>query len=101
MESFPEVLKSLDILLEDLSQEQIEGIKKFSSFIDDPKNISVNQAMKIVKDLNLDIEKLQKNSRKCRAQVYHENKKPRIGNNDKCPCDSGKKYKKCCIWKNG
>ncbi len=24
----------------------------------------------------------------------------KIGRNDKCPCDSGKKYKKCCMVKN-
>lgn len=24
---------------------------------------------------------------------------PKIGHNDPCPCGSGKKYKKCCIWK--
>ena len=23
-------------------------------------------------------------------------KEPKIGRNDKCPCGSGKKYKKCC-----
>jgi hypothetical protein len=26
---------------------------------------------------------------------------PRIGRNDPCPCGSGKKYKKCCLGKNG
>jgi len=25
------------------------------------------------------------------------NAKPKIGRNDPCPCESGKKYKKCCI----
>ena len=25
--------------------------------------------------------------------------KPKIGRNEKCPCGSGKKYKKCCIGK--
>lgn len=24
-------------------------------------------------------------------------KKMKIGRNDKCPCNSGKKYKKCCL----
>ncbi len=23
--------------------------------------------------------------------------KPKIGRNDPCPCNSGKKYKKCCL----
>lgn len=24
---------------------------------------------------------------------------PKVGRNDPCPCGSGKKYKKCCLWK--
>jgi uncharacterized protein YecA (UPF0149 family) len=24
-------------------------------------------------------------------------KKPKVGRNERCPCGSGKKYKKCCI----
>ena len=26
-------------------------------------------------------------------------KQLRIGRNDPCPCESGKKFKKCCMWK--
>ncbi len=26
---------------------------------------------------------------------------PKIGRNDPCPCGSGKKYKKCCMGKDG
>jgi uncharacterized protein YecA (UPF0149 family) len=26
---------------------------------------------------------------------------PKVGRNDPCPCGSGKKYKKCCMGKNG
>ena len=24
---------------------------------------------------------------------------PKIGRNERCPCGSGRKYKKCCLWK--
>jgi len=99
MEQYQEILKSMDILLEDLTSEQIEGLKKFAGKISDPKNINVNQAMSIVKELGLDIKKLQKNARRVRAEIYNKNKKPKIGPNEKCPCGTGKKYKKCCIWK--
>lgn len=99
MQRKEDLLKSLDILLEDLTQEQIEGIQKFSNQITDPSNISVNDAMKIVKDLNLDIEKLQKNSRRKRAEHFQKNRKEKIGVNEKCPCNSGIKYKKCCLIK--
>jgi preprotein translocase subunit SecA len=29
------------------------------------------------------------------------NRAPRVGNNDPCPCGSGKKYKHCCKRKRG
>jgi len=28
-------------------------------------------------------------------------KSVKVGRNDPCPCGSGKKYKKCCLGKNG
>lgn len=96
MEKYQEILKSLDILMNDLTPEQIEGLKKISQTITNPNNITINQAMSIVKNLNLDIEKLQKNARRIKAETFMKNKKPKIGMNEKCPCNSGKKYKKCC-----
>jgi uncharacterized protein YecA (UPF0149 family) len=99
MENYQEILKSMDILMDDLTPEQVEGLKRISSRISDPNSMTVNQAMSIVTELGLDIEKLQKNARRIRAEAYAKNKKPKIGVNEKCPCGSGKKYKKCCIWK--
>ena len=72
----------MDILMEDLSPEQLEGLKKLSTTISDPNNMSVNQAMQIVNELGLDIEKLQKNARKIRAEMYMKNKKPKIQVNE-------------------
>lgn len=97
MENYAEILKSMDILIEDLTPEQLEGLKKISSKISNPNNMTVEQAVNIVTKLGLDIEKLQKNARKLRAKM--QNKQPKIGVNEKCPCQSGKKYKKCCLWK--
>ncbi|WP_235857291.1 SEC-C metal-binding domain-containing protein [Xanthomonas cissicola] len=28
--------------------------------------------------------------------LYADNKGPKIGRNDQCPCGSGRKYKHCC-----
>lgn len=98
MEQYQEILKSMDILMDDLTPEQLEGLKKIAQKISDPNKMTVNEAMSIVKDLNLDIEKLQKNARRVRAEMLAKNKKPKIGVNEKCPCESGKKYKKCCMF---
>ena len=91
-----DILKSLDVIMEDLTPEQIEGLKKISEKIANPANMTASEAMKIVKDLNLDMEKLQKNANKIKNEMRALNKKPRVGANEQCPCGSGKKYKKCC-----
>ncbi|MFZ1904447.1 MAG: SEC-C metal-binding domain-containing protein [Steroidobacteraceae bacterium] len=31
------------------------------------------------------------------AQVELQRKRTRVGRNDRCPCGSGRKYKKCCL----
>jgi len=91
-----ELLKSLDVLLEDLSPEQLGKIDELSKTIPDPSKMTVQQAMSLVNTLGLDIEKLQKNARRKRAELLEALRKPRIGANEVCPCKSGKKYKKCC-----
>jgi hypothetical protein len=35
------------------------------------------------------------------APVSYVRAAPKIGRNDRCPCGSGKKYKKCCLLRNG
>jgi uncharacterized protein YecA (UPF0149 family) len=100
MNTYEDILKNLDIIMEDLTPAQVEGLKTMAEKIGDPNNMSIQQAMSLVKELDLDIEKLQKNARKKRAQEREKTKKPKIGVNEKCPCNSGKKYKKCCMMKN-
>ncbi|PEM14464.1 SEC-C metal-binding domain-containing protein [Bacillus wiedmannii] len=34
--------------------------------------------------------------RKCKGPNKQTNKNAKIGRNSPCPCESGKKYKKCC-----
>ena len=85
-----EILKAMDILINDLTPNQLEGLKKFAERIENPNNMDVNQVMGIVNELGLDIDKLRKKAKKICI-------KPKIGVNTKCPCDSGKKYKKCCM----
>lgn len=99
MSKYEQVLKAMDILLDDLTPEQLEKIKQFSEKITDPNKMKPQQALELVKDLGIDIEKLQRNSRRLRAEQLRQNHKPRLGVNEKCHCQSGKKYKKCCMWK--
>ena len=34
---------------------------------------------------------------KIKGRVVDVRTEPKIGRNEPCPCDSGKKYKRCCI----
>jgi uncharacterized protein YecA (UPF0149 family) len=90
-----EILESLDVLLSDLTEEQKAGLNRLASTIRNPSRMTANEAMKVVNDLGLDIEALQNKAKNLRKSMQKE-KKPKIGNNEKCPCNSGKKYKVCC-----
>lgn len=96
-----DLLKYLDILVQDLTDEQKEGLQKFSQTMR-PEDMTADTAIKLVRTLGLDIEKLQKNARRARAEAKTQQRKI-VGKtkvNDPCRCGSGKKFKKCCIWKN-
>lgn len=47
------------------------------------------------------IRKMDERLKQLRAQGHTLVRRVKIGRNDKCPCDSGKKFKKCCIDKVG
>ena len=38
-----------------------------------------------------------KSDKKNKPEAMQVTKRMKIGRNDKCPCNSGKKYKKCCL----
>lgn len=72
-----------------------DDLKKLESF---GKKIKVpiknpNELLGLLRKEGIDIDKIIKKMRK--------NKEPkeskRIKRNEKCPCQSGKKYKKCCL----
>ena len=65
--------------------------KTFSTSRFDNEAIHVFDSYRDIFDY--DLPKQPKNFRGTYVNVRTE---PKIGNNDKCPCGSGKKYKKCC-----
>ena len=91
------VTKTLDLVLSDMTEEQKNKLLKLVEKIPDPEKMSPEQAIKLINDLGIDIETMQKKARKLRAQE----KKPKKNKpNDKCMCGSELKYKKCCWQKN-
>lgn len=94
-----DILNSLDVVLDDLTDEQKNKLNRAAQRVRNPNRITPSEAMAFVKDLGIDIEAIQKKARQARAEAGRAKKKPKIGRNQKCPCGSGKKYKKCCIFK--
>ena len=93
-----ELLKMLDIVMDDLTPDQKDKLEKISKTIN-PSTLTPNRAVQIVEDLGLDLEAVQKAVRRRRAEERQKNKPPKVGANEKCPCNSGKKYKHCCRYR--
>ncbi len=95
-------LKDLDFLDADISPEQKTELfpmvdKIYASPDDDPKESDVETLLVKIEELGMNILTIQKKNRLLRAREnFLKPKKVKIGDNDKCPCVSGKKYKKCC-----
>uniref|UniRef100_A0A6C0EJL1 Uncharacterized protein n=1 Tax=viral metagenome TaxID=1070528 RepID=A0A6C0EJL1_9ZZZZ len=92
-----DIINSLDIMLDDLTDEQKQKLERVGRMVRNPNHMSANEAMKVVKELGIDIDEMQKKARKFRAQNMPPRQK-KIPRNGPCSCGSGMKYKKCC-WK--
>lgn len=92
------IIKSLDILREDLTEEQMQKLVEIGSELKN-STPTLSQMERIMQRINsetsIDVEKLQKKMSRIRAEAV-KNRPPKIGVNEACPCGSGKKYKKCC-----
>jgi len=94
-----EVLKSMGLDPDLLSEKDIAGMEKMISEMklpSNPANIDPNQILSGMRKAGIDVEKIIK---KMRGNVQPK-KSSRIKRNDQCPCKSGKKFKKCC-WQVG
>ena len=77
--------------LEKLPKDKLEPILQLANSISNPENMTQQQMEKLQNLLGLTLtsEGLQTGKR-------IPNRRKKIGPNKKCPCESGKKYKKCC-----
>ena len=94
-----ELLDCLDILQEDLTSEQLQKLGNIAAKIPNPASMKPNEAMELINELGIDIVSVQKKARRRRAEEYMKNKKVKIPVNSPCVCNSGLKYKKCCMKK--
>jgi preprotein translocase subunit SecA len=85
-----ELLKSIQ---SNLNPDQIRKLNEASEkLVNSKKTLTREDAIKVFEDLGIDIDGLKKNYDEARMIK----KATKIMPNEKCPCGSGKKYKKCC-----
>lgn len=84
----------INTLKNNLSEEDVEKLLKFGEKVKNPHNMSREEILKALEETGIDPEKIKKEFNK--ARVAGKQKVPKIGANEPCPCESGKKWKKCC-----
>jgi len=78
-------LNNTGIDLSKYPKDKLDTILKFTDSITDPSKMDAQQIHQLQVLLGL--------------KKGQPKKRVKIRVNDKCPCDSGKKYKKCCMRK--
>ena len=79
------ILQSLGISPDTLGPDKMDKLLSIADEIKNPENITIETTRKIMDMLNM----------KLRGKNAPVKNKLKIGRNEMCPCDSGKKYKKC------
>lgn len=79
---FPEEAQALMEICKERSEKKAKEKRLKPLFLDSPTPMTM----------------VYKNNRPAVEQIStFKREEPKVGRNDKCPCGSGKKYKKCCI----
>ena len=76
-------------------QETLQQLQKLN-----PNDLNQNTIQKLCKSLGINPKQLIKTMKKISNADKPKSEPKKIGRNRPCPCNSGKKYKKCCIFKN-
>ena len=90
------MLKSMGIDLSTMPKKNRDEIEKLSSEITDPLNMNMEHVKRLQTLLGITPRTTQPTLPTGFAPKQQPNKRTKIGANTKCPCSSGKKYKKCC-----
>ncbi len=82
MNDIQAMMQQLGVSPDRITPEKFAELMKLADTVQDPANITPEITKKIVDILG----------------GYHANrhKTDKVGRNESCPCNSGKKYKKCC-----
>ena len=81
------ILKQFGVSPEQLGPERLRKLITFSSKIKDPSKITQESSRQLMNILGIG------------APIRSKTRsaKDKVGRNDRCPCESGNKWKKCCM----
>ena len=85
------LLQKFGISPEQLGPDRFDKLTKMASKISNPDSITPSMSKEIMSTLGITVRSPRKPKRLM---------KPKIRPNDPCPCNSLKKYKKCCLISN-
>ena len=88
------LLEQLGISPDTFGQDKMEKLLKLADKVKDPSQIDGNIIVELQKLLGI------KNFPQGPKLPKNQKVNKKIGRNDQCPCNSGKKWKKCCNLKN-
>ena len=80
------ILQSFGISPSNLGPEKLERLMKISKQVSEPSKVSAEVSREVMNILGIGLA----------GKKQSTAKKIKVGRNDKCPCNSGKKFKKCC-----
>ena len=87
-------LKGMGLDIDKIPRDKMNAIVKLAESISDPANMDTEQVLKLQQLLGV-----RRENGTFGTVKRVPRKRTKIGNNEKCPCKSGKKYKKCCLQK--
>ena len=86
----------LGSLLQEMNPLEMEAILNVSKKYPNLNDVPREKILKEFADAGIDVLELQRKAQVRRSEKMSEAKAKKVGNNEKCPCGSGKKWKKCC-----
>ena len=80
------ILRSFGVAPENLTPEKLSRLCALAETISNPESITAEKSREILDIMGVSV----------RPKPKPKKRPVKIGRNDPCPCQSGKKYKKCC-----
>ena len=98
MQKMKEMFKNLGIDINKISRKKMASLVKIAGNISDPANMTADQIQQVSQS-SIGREILAKIGGEVLGPKLEPKQSEKIGRNKPCPCQSGKKYKKCCLAK--